>query len=414
MGNLFSGTGEKPLSVLITPQDLDEFSGQAPLVGQAGPLRKLIEQDKMVSAVFYGPPGCGKTALARIIAHRTHSEFIRLNAVTARVDDLRTALKRARHNLLSGTKTLLFIDEIHRFNKMVQDGLLPALEEGEVIMIGTTTKNPFFSLIPPLRSRIHLFEFERLSEDDLASIMGRIKTKTGARVNPDAEHYMIRFANGDARRMCNIFETARNIAGKQPIDLAVLKGLISRQQLLYDRDEDYHYDVISAYIKSIRGSDPDSALYYLAHMLESGEDPLYIARRLVILASEDIGLADSFSLVLAVSAFDGVNNIGMPEARIVLSHVTIYLALQPKSNSAYTAITKAAEYTRSQQVEIPDYLRSAHPAAKYYKYPHNYPLHYVVQEYVRKKVHFFEPGDLGEEKELKKRIDFLRGLKEED
>ncbi len=404
--------GEEPFAKSLAPKSLDEFFGQEKIMGKDGVLRSFIKKDKFISSIFYGPPGCGKTALAKIITNITESDLIRLNAVTAKVEDLRNALNRAKQNMLVGKKTILFIDEIHRFNKMQQDGLLPALEEGVVTLIGTTTKNPFFSLIPPLRSRVLLFEFEKLSFSALSGILEMVKGRENIKISKDVYDYLVKFANGDARRMLNLLEAALVVSGKKEISLDHIMKVIKEQPVLYDRDEDYHYDIISAFIKSIRGSDADAALYWLALMLEGGEDPLFIARRLVILASEDIGLADSLSLVLAETAYDAVDRIGMPEARIILSHVTIYLALQPKSNSSYTAIEKAQDYVKTHKtIEVPSHLKATLYAKRYYKYPHDYQFHFVNQEYLGENVKFYQPGDLGYEKELKKRIDFLKKLK---
>jgi putative ATPase len=403
----------EPLATKLIPATLSEFFGQEKIVGEGGALSRFIEQDRVVSCIFYGPPGCGKTALAKIITHLTNSDFIRLNAVTAGVEDLRNALNRALHNREVGRKTILFIEEIHRFNKLQQDGLLPSLEEGLITLIGTTTKNPFFSLIPPLRSRVLLFEFERLSESAMGQILENAEKKQKIQINDKAKKYLITFANGDARRMLNILEAALIIGEGKKINVSSFDKLINKQSLLYDRDENYHYDIISAFIKSVRGSDPDSALYWLALMLEGGEDPLFIARRLVILASEDIGLADSLALVLAETAYEAVERIGMPEARLILSHVTIYLALQPKSNSCYRAITKAQEYVKTHEtLDVPPYLRSSHPANRYYKYPHDFKYHFVRQDYLGEELQFYEPDaePLGYEKELKKRLDFFKNL----
>jgi len=403
-----------PLARLLQPLTLEEFYGQDKLTGKQSILRKFIDQDKLVSCIFYGPPGSGKSALARIIAHKTKSDFIPLNAVTARVEDLRKAFIRAENNKQRNIRTILFIDEIHRFNKMQQDGLLPALEEGVVTLIGTTTRNPFYSLIPPLRSRVLLFPFEKLTLEALTNILLRAEKKEGLIVEKDAFEYLISFANGDARRMLNLLEASIIISGKK-ITKNTLVQIIDKQALLYDRDEDLHYDIISAFIKSVRGSDPDAALYWLARMLEGGEDPLFIARRLIILASEDIGLADRFSLLLAEAAYRAVDKIGMPEARIILAHTTIYMALQPKSNSSYLAIEKAVEYVKTQKSqEVPSYLRSSHPGKKDYKYPHDFKYHYIKQDYMKEKIRFYQPDEqpLGEEKELKKRLDFFNQLRE--
>jgi len=415
MNNLFQYEkgGEEPLALKLSPKTLNEFFGQEKIVAKDSMLRKFIEEDKILSCIFYGPPGTGKTALAKIIASSTRSELIRLNAVTARIEDLRTAVLQAVQNRLAGKRTILFIDEIHRFNKLQQEGLLPALEEGTVNLIGTTTKNPFFSLIPPLRSRVLLFEFEKLSSSELNNILKTTIKKEDISIEDKAKDYLIRFSNGDARRMLNLLEAVCIIETERNITVQSIEKLTKKQSLLYDRDENYHYDVISAFIKSIRGSDPDAALYWLALMLEAGEDPLFIARRLIILSSEDIGLTDSFCLVLAESAYDAVDRIGMPEAKIILAHITIYLSLQPKSNSSYRAIHKATEYVKTnEQLEVPPYLKSSHPAGKYYKYPHDYKYHYIKQDYLGSNLHFYEPDEqpLGHEKELKKRLEFFRRL----
>ncbi len=414
MSGLFKDSFEnnEPLAKKLAPGSIDEFFGQEKIVGTDGAVRKFIENDKLISCIFHGPPGSGKTALARIMAGMTKSDFVRLNAVTARVEDLRTALKRAVQNRMTGTNTILFIDEIHRFNKMQQDGLLPALEEGTVTLIGTTTKNPYFSLIPPLRSRVLLFEFEKLSLHALEKILMNAAAKESFTIDDDAREYLKKFANGDARRMLNLLEAAAIVSKSGRIYVDSFEKLIKKQHVLYDRDEDYHYDVISAFIKSVRGSDPDAALYWLALMIEGGEDPLFIARRLIILASEDIGLADPLSLVFAQSAYEAVDNIGMPEARIILSHLTIYLTLQPKSNSGYKAVDKAIEYIRTHEnLEVPAYLRSTHPENKNYRYPHDHKYHYVIQDYIGKNVQFYDPGELGNEKELKKRLEFFKQMR---
>jgi putative ATPase len=417
MNNLFSAhDGEKSqLAARCAPGDLGEFFGQEKLLGMGGALLELIRSDRMPSSIFYGPPGSGKTALAKIIARRTRSEFLRLNAVTAKTEDLRTSLKRAENNRLLGKTTLLFIDEIHRFNKMVQDGLLPALEEDVVTLIGTTTKNPFFYLIPPLRSRVLLFEFESLSIESLDSILEQAEKREGFSLKADARKYLLQYADGDARRMFNVLQAALLIGSTGTVTLQDIQKIMGRQHLQYDRDEDYHYDVISAFIKSVRGSDPDAALYWLVLMLEAGEDPLYIARRLIILASEDIGLADPNSLPIAVSAFSAVDSVGMPEARIILSHATLHLTLAPKSNSSYRALEKASSFLKKRgTLAVPDHLRSAHPASKNYRYPHDYQYHYVVQPYMQEQTEFYEPGMIGEEKRMKQRLEFLKRLRDED
>ncbi len=412
MEKLFNNS-DIPLAAKLIPSDLDEFAGQLHLVGPDSVIRKLIEQDRLISCVFYGPPGTGKSALARIIAKRTKSDFIRLNAVTATIDDIRKAVKRAYENRNVGVKTVLFVDEIHRFNKAQQDALLPPLEEGIITLIGATTKNPFFSLTPPLRSRVLLFEFKKLSEEDLKKVLELAEKKTGIKISSDGKKYLINMVDGDARRMLNIIDATVSLKAKDIITKDDLTRVIKEQWILYDRDEDYHYDVISAFIKSIRGSDPDAALYWLAVMLEGGEDPLFIARRLIILASEDIGLADSFALVLANSAYEAVDNIGMPEARIILAHATLYLSIQPKSNSSYLAIENALSYVKNNPLmDVPTYLRASHPDKKKYKYPHNYGGHFVRQKYMEKNISFYTPTEMGREKELKKIYDRLKEIKD--
>jgi putative ATPase len=416
MDNLFKGIGRenKPLANKLAPEIIDDFFGQQKIMGKNEVLRLLIEKDKVTSSIFYGPAGCGKTALAIIIANRTKSDIIRLNAVVAKVEDLRNALFRAEQNLLTDNKTILFIDEIHRFNKLQQDGLLPAVEEGIVTLIGTTTHNPYYSLIPPLRSRVLLFEFEKLDHHALEQILKKAEKKVSISIKPEAREYLIGHSNGDARRMLNLLETVLLLGGKGEVDTEDIEKVVKEQHLVYDRDEDYHFDAISAFIKSIRGSDPDAALYWLALMLEGGEDPLYIARRLVILASEDIGLSDPLSLPIAQAAYDTVERIGMPESRITLAHVSIYLSLQPKSNSSYLAIDKAQQYVKThEQIRVPPHLRSSPPEGGDYKYPHDYKFHFVPQEYLGINIQFYTPGGLGEEKELKKRLEFLKKLKQQ-
>ncbi len=405
---------DKPLATRLSPEDFDEFYGQEKIIAEKGPIRKLISRGWLPSCIFYGPPGSGKSALANIIAKKTGSEFLKLNAVTAKSEDLRKAFDIARQNRMLGKKTILFIDEIHRFNKMQQDGLLPALEDGLVTLIGTTTHNPYFYLIPPLRSRVLLFQFEKLEEKDLNRILDSAEKKLEIRLNKEVREFLVRFANGDARRMLNLLEAGLKIKDiGEELNISHLKTLIDKQSLIYDRDEDYHYDIISAYIKSIRGSDPDAAIYWLARMLEAGEDPLYIARRLIILASEDIGLADNFSIILANAAYHAVDTIGMPEARIILAHATLYLALQPKSNSSYRAISEAIEYVKKTiSQEVPPHLRSSVRAEGEYKYPHDFEYHFVPQKYMDEDVRFYKPDEkpLGDEREFKKRYDFYRNL----
>jgi len=421
----------------MTPLSLDEFVGQEHLVGQGKPLRKMVEEDALASMVFYGPPGTGKTALARIIASRTKARFVRLNAVAATVKDVRGVLDEAKTTRVSvGQRTILFIDEIHRFNKAQQDVLLPAVEEGLVYFIGATTENPFFSVISPLLSRCHLFTFESLSSTDVKTIVHRAleDQEKGlgtyqVSISLGGLDYLAAISGGDARIALNVLELAvlnslnqnrefpdEQLTGEQ------VQNVLYKKNLRYDQEGDYHYDIISAFIKSIRGSDPDAAVYWLARMLEAGEDPLFIARRLVISASEDIGNADPAALPLAVAAAQAVHQIGLPEGRIALAQAATYLASAPKSNKAYLAINQAqSEVRHSQEQRVPAHLRDAsYKGAKQlghgkgYLYPHDYPGHYVPQSYLPQEMEeklFYQPSEEGQEKEIKKRLQHWRALK---
>ncbi|MEW5921974.1 MAG: replication-associated recombination protein A [Bacillota bacterium] len=418
-----------PLARRMAPRCLDEFAGQEHLLSHNSPLRRLIEEDLLSSVIFYGPPGTGKTALARIIATKTKSGFIRLNAVTAGVKDVRSVIDEARvKRSLQGKRTILFIDEIHRFNKVQQDALLPAVEEGLVYLIGATTENPFFSLVPPLLSRTLIFTFESLSPAAVKQVLERALTDTerglgryGATLTQEALQYLVAMADGDARVALNALEAAVisqvDKEGKMsaPLGVEQLWGSLTRKNLCYDAGGDYHYDVISAFIKSIRGSDPDAALFWLARMLESGEDPLFVARRLVISASEDIGNADPIALVLAVAAMQAVQQIGLPEGRIPLAQVTTYLASAPKSNAVYLAINEAqAAIKKGPTGSVPPHLRDAsyQGASRLghgqgYLYPHDFPQHFVSQLYMPPELEqqiFYRPGEQGYEKELGERL----------
>ncbi len=427
---------EGPLARRMTPRSLEEFAGQEHLVGPGKTLRRMVEQDALVSMIFYGPPGTGKTALARIIAVRTKAVFVRLNAVTATVKEVRSILEEAKKNRLSlNKKTILFIDEIHRFNKAQQDVLLPPVEEGLVFFIGATTENPYFSIISPLLSRALLFTFEPLPLAALETIIRRALTDESRglgshrlRLSEEGVAYLAALSAGDARIALNILELAVFNALQAEDELpgstlttTHLQAVFQEKSLKYDRDGDYHYDIISAFIKSIRGSDPDAALYWLARMLEAGEDPLYIARRLVISASEDIGNADPAALPLAVAAATAVHQLGLPEGRIPLAQATAYLACAPKSNAAYLAINRAqAEVWNSLDQRVPAHLRDAsYPGAKKmehgkgYLYPHDYPGHFIPQRYLPENIAqkvFYEPTDQGWEKRLQKRLQRWRSL----
>ncbi len=391
-------------------------------------LRRLVESGTFNSALFYGPPGCGKTALARLIASRANARVVELNAVASGVADLKKALDQARFDRAGrGLKTLLLVDEIHHFNKTQQDVLLPSVERGEVILIGLTTENPSFYVNAALMSRFTAFEFLPLSEDDLRAVLRRALSdserglgRMHLEINPDAEAHLVRSSGGDARRLLNALELAAltiipDKNGDRQLSLAVAEECIRRRQVRYDKRGDDHYDHISAFIKSLRGSDPDAALYWMAKMLHAGEDPRFIARRLLIAASEDVGNADFRALVVAQAAFHAVEVLGMPEARIPLSQAAIYLACASKSNSAYLAVDAAlAEVRDGPAREVPLHLRDANLDAesrghgKGYKYPHDFPGHWTPQEYMPQPKAFYEPCEEGDEKRLAERLKHLR------
>ncbi len=422
--NLFNSIEHQPLAFRLRPESLDEFYGQEHLLGEKGILRTLIETDKIKSLIIFGPPGCGKSLIAHIIAHKTGSHFESVNAVTSNVQELRTIIKKAEKNLNVGIKTILFIDEIHRFNKIQQDALLPAVEEGIITLIGVTTQNPFFYIVPALQSRSHIFKFKKLSNDALYKILQNALLnkekglgKYNIEIDENIKNILINKSNGDARKLLNLVEMAFLTAYSENnkriiINESILEKIFQSKISKYDKDGDYHYDIISAFIKSIRGSDPDAAVYWLARMLDAGEDIRFIARRLVILASEDIGNADPIALILAQSCFDAVNHIGMPEARIILAHTTTYLASAPKSNSSYLAINKAMEDVKNGKIlSVPEHLKNFNPETEgdnskkdTYKYPHDYDYHYVEQEYIPEKIKYYEPGELGYEQKIKTRL----------
>jgi len=415
---------EGPLAQRMRPEKLEQFSGQPHILGAGRPLRKMIEEDKLSSLLFYGPPGTGKTSLGIIIAALSKADFIQLNAVAAGVKEVRQVIEEAKTSWsLRNRRTILFIDEIHRFNKSQQDVLLAAVEQGTVIFIGATTENPFFYLNGPLLSRIRLFLFEPLKSEDIYDLLQQALQDSekglGAlplEVEAGALNLLADKANGDARAALNALETAVLIGRKN--DGAVLitaetaaEAMHSRL-LSYDRQGDNHYDMASAFIKSIRGSDPDAALYWMARMLKGGEDPLFIARRLVISAAEDIGNANPKALPLAVAAAQAVQMIGLPEGRIPLAQAAVYLASSPKSNSSYLAINRAFELVESESSHsVPLHLKdSSYSGAKKmghgdgYLYPHDYPGHHVKQDYlppalVNKKLYF--PATLGAEEKIK-------------
>jgi len=414
----------QPLSRRMMPATLEEFVGQTHLLGEEGPIRAMIEHGRLHSMIFYGPPASGKTSLAELLARHFHYRYVRTHAATLSSEEIKKILDEARATL-DVTPTLVFVDEIHRLVKPKQDLFLASMEEGEIILIGATTENPYFVLQPALRSRLFIYEFKPHSREELKTILTRAMhkdeflQKTRITLAPDAEDYLLSVST-DARILLNTLEMAVLTLPLQPHPVITREHLLAiarRPDTSYS--EDMHYDVISAFIKSVRGSDPDAALYYLAWMITSGEDPLFIARRLVILAAEDIGLAYPEALPHAVACYEAVNTIGMPEARIILAETTILLASVPKSNSAYQAIDKALAHVQSTKPEgVPAYLRESHfSGAKQlgrgigYKYPHDYPRHYVPQAYTLHPVHFYDPGELGFEHKLKT---WLEQLKKQD
>lgn len=417
---------DAPLAYRMRPRSLAEFVGQRHLVGENGPIRRLMEADQLVSMIFYGPPGSGKTALAELIAAQTQAAFERLNAVTAGVGELRKVIDRARRRAAVKQRTILFIDEIHRFNKAQQDALLPAVEAGLVILIGATTENPFFSVNAPLISRSRVFQFHPLSQEDVLSLLRRALADDvrglGAvplEMDDSILAYLAQISGGDARAALNALEMVvksvpPNNEGVRVISAAEAEAVVQGPVLHYDKDGDSHYDMVSAFIKSMRGSDPDATLYWLARMLESGEDPRFIARRLVIHASEDVGLADPQALVVAVAAAQAVELVGMPEARLNLAQAALYIALAPKSNRVYEGINAAVQQVRQGGIHpVPFHLRDrSYPGARRlghgegYLYPHDYPGHYVPQQYLPdglKDARFYRPSDQGEEGRIVRR-----------
>lgn len=419
----------EPLAERFRPKTLEEFVGQGHIVGQGKLLNRLISADRITSMIFYGPPGTGKTTLASIIANTTSDNFVKLSAVSAGVKDIKSIIGLAESDLkLYHKKTILFVDEIHRFNKAQQDVLLPFVEKGIIILIGATTENPIFEVNKALLSRSRVIEFKALEKEDLSRLIDRVladKDKGYGNKNivfePGARNFLLSHVEGDGRNLLNTLElavvtTPADRVGKIKIDIDVISNCIQNVNLRYDKDGDQHYNIISAFIKSIRGSDPDAAIYYLALMLSSGEDPKFIARRLIISAAEDIGLADPNALVIASACFDAVNFIGMPEGRIPLAEATVYLATAPKSNSAYEAINKSMAYVEANKsLEVPEHLKNIHinkdDTRENYKYPHAYEGAYVSQKYLEKDLKFYEAKDLGFEKNIVNRLNKLKKLK---
>lgn len=416
---------ESPLASRLRPEKIEEVIGQRHILGEDKLLYRAIKADKISSVIFYGPPGTGKTTLAKVIANTTSSEFVQLNATTSGKKDMSDAVEKAKETMgMYGKKTILFIDEIHRFNKAQQDFLLPFVEDGTVILIGATTENPYFEVNSALISRSIVFELQPLSKEEIMVLLNRAISDSekglgayDAVIEEDACEFLADMANGDARNALNAIElgvltTKRSEDGKIHITIEVAEECIQKRQLKYDKNGDNHYDVISAFIKSMRGSDPDAAVYYLARMLYAGEDIKFIARRIMICAAEDVGNADPNALTVAVSAAKAVEMIGMPEAQIILSQAASYVACAPKSNSATIAIFSAMDCVRkTPTAPIPPYLRDAHyKGAKElgrgtgYKYAHDYEHHYVEQQYLPDNIkdeRFYIPGDEGYEAKIK-------------
>jgi putative ATPase len=414
----------QPLAARMRPRTLDEFTGQSHILAPGQLLRRAIEADRIQSLIFYGPPGTGKTSLAQIIALQTKSKFERLSGVESNVAEMRRVLSTAANRLEnSGQSTILFIDEIHRFNKAQQDVLLPDVEAGVVRLIGATTHNPFFFVNSPLVSRSQIFELRPLSESELLELLQRALADTerglgslNVQADERALAHLAKLSEGDGRKALNSLEIAAlttppDATGVIRIDLKAAEQSIQKKAVVYD-DEDAHYDTISAFIKSMRGSDPDATLYWLAKMIHAGEDPRFIARRIVIHAAEDVGLADPMALVLANAAFQAAEFIGWPEARIPLAEAALYIATAPKSNSTILAIDAALEDVRSgRTLPVPEHLRDAHyQGAKRlghgegYKYAHDFPEHFVAQDYLGATKRYFEPSEQGAEKEIRERV----------
>ena len=426
-----AGAGTAPLAARMRPQELDQMIGQDHILGADKLLRRAIEADRISSIILYGPPGCGKTTLAEVIAKTTDRRFERTSGVLANVAILRKLLEAARHwKKMNGRETILFIDEIHRFNKAQQDVLLPYVEEGDITLIGATTHNPFFFINTPLNSRSQIFQLNPLDEASIIKVLSRaLAAQTGLNglvtATDDGLKHLAAVCEGDARRALNALEIAALTTppaenGIVHLTKHEIEESVQKKAVVYDHDEDEHYDTISAFIKSVRGSDPNAAVYWLAKMLYAGEDPRFLARRLIILASEDIGNADPRGLTLAVSAMQAVEFIGMPEARITLSQATTYLACAPKSNAAYLAINAAlGDIKNGRTLPVPKHLRDAHyKGAKDlghegYQYAHDGTDHFIDQEYAPTDKIYYAPTNQGYEGTIRKRIEHWNSLRGE-
>jgi putative ATPase len=410
----------------MRPRTIEEFVGQEHFFGPGKLLRRMLQADRLSSVLFYGPPGTGKTALAHVIAQHTQCHFRQVNAAAAGVKEVRELLQEARAELeQTGRRTILFVDELHRFNRAQQDVLLPDVEEGRVILIGATTQNPFFAINSPLLSRSQIFTFEPLTRDEIKTIIRRAladrERGLGAiavNITDEAFDFLAEMSDGDARRALTALEVGVLSAERQPVDftLAVAQDSIQRKALDYDATGDAHYDVASAFIKSMRGSDPDAAIYWLARMLEAGEDPRFIARRVVICAAEDVGNADPQALILAAAALQATEFVGLPECQLPLAQAVTYIATAPKSNTATLAIGKAREDVRSgRTLPVPEHLRDNHyrgaeqlGRGQGYQYSHDAPEGWVDQAYLPEERRYYEPVDRGYEAEIRKRLQELR------
>ena len=423
---------EAPLASRLRPTTLDEVVGQQHIIGKDKLLYRAIKADKLSSIIFYGPPGTGKTTLAKVIAHTTSADFMQINATSAGKKDMEDVIEKAKNNQgMYGKKTILFIDEIHRFNKGQQDYLLPYVEDGTIILIGATTENPYFEVNGALLSRSVIFELRALGKEDIKTLLCRAVSDRekgmgayNAKMDDDALEFLADVANGDARAALTAIElgiltTERSADGIIHITLEVAQECIQKRVVRYDKSGDNHYDTISAFIKSMRGSDPDAALYYLARMLYAGEDIRFISRRIMICAAEDVGMADPNALTVAAAAATAVERIGMPEARIILAEAVTYVASAPKSTASYMAVDEALSYIKSHKTgAVPVHLQDSHykSAGKLghgvgYKYAHSYPSHYVNQQYLpdgMEDVTFYHPTDIGYEKDIKAHLKMLR------
>lgn len=419
-----------PLADRLRPRELSEFVGQGHIVGSGKPLRRLLADGKLSSLVFWGPPGSGKTTLAHLIAAQLEAQFVPFSAVTSGLPDLRKIIERAKENEHQNMRTIVFIDEIHRWNKAQQDALLPHVEDGTIILIGATTENPSFEVNSALLSRAQVYRLHELHEDDLGKILEAALSdkergfgSEKVSLEPKARQFLLRGSDGDARTLLNTLEMA--VGAKKPkekVTIELLEQVLARKALRYDKKGEEHYNVISAFIKSMRGSDPDAAVYYLARMLEAGEDPRFIARRMVVFASEDIGNADPHALLVAVAAFDAVSYIGLPEARINLAQAATYLASAPKSNASYRAIESAlGEVRRSGTQPVPLHLRNAPTQLmkdegykKGYQYAHKYEDAIVTHHHLPDSLQnalFYEPGERGHEAKIKEKLEKIRSAR---